>query len=210
MIKQSLIFLLVFSSSVVQSQSVEHFGLKVGVVSSNSVVTASGSYYGSMYKDSRVSGSFSFFAQFLKSEFYKFEIELGYKQEGAEDKIPVTTVENPDGSGQHITLDHAYDFISLNLSFQPKFESEDISLYGIIAPTLNYMIKNRDMVIHDEEITKLVLGYIIGLGFQPKNLMKGKLFVEVKFGSSFSEYLKNEFLTAKFNTWHVTIGSYIN
>ena len=163
-----------------------------------------------MYQDSRTSGAYGIFAQFFNSDYFRFETELGYKQEGAQDKIAVTTVDNPDGNGQFVTIDHGYDFISLNLSFQPKLENKDACLYGIISPTLNYMIKNRDQIVLDNNITKFVLGYNLGLGFQPKNFLNGKLFIEAKYGSTFSKYLKGNYIEAKFNTIQISIGSYIN
>lgn len=209
--RYKIVVVLFFANSLfLNAQIISNYGLKVGVVSSKAVDLSSKVYPWNLYQSSRVSGSFSFFTQFPISKYFRFEVELGYKQEGAEDKIPVTTTENPDGTGQFVIIDHAYDFLSLNLSWQPKIETNDISLYGIISPSLNYLLKNRDQIILNDDINKLVLGYNVGLGFQPKNIINGKLFVEVKFGGSFSKYLKNYYFETKFNTLQFSIGSYIN
>ncbi|MCL4550740.1 MAG: PorT family protein [Bacteroidetes bacterium] len=195
---------------IVNAQIISNYGLKIGVVSSKASDLSSQSYYSNLYRDSRISGSFGIFAQFLSSDYLRFEMELSYKQEGAEDKIPVTTSENPDGTGQFIIVDHAYDFLSFNISLQPKYETKDICLFAIISPSLNYMLKNRDQILLTEDINKLVFGYNIGFGFQPKSFLNGNLFLEVRYGGSFSKYLKNDYLEAKFNTLQFSIGSYIN
>lgn len=195
---------------IVNAQFFSNYGLKIGVVSSKASDLSSKSYYSNLYQNSRISGSFSVFTQFLNSEYLRFEMELGYKQEGAEDKIPVTTAENPDGNGQFIIIDHAYDFLSFNISLQPKYETKDICLFAIISPSLNYMLKNRDQILLSADINKLILGYNLGLGFQLKSILNGNLFFEVKYGGSFSEYLRNDYLEAKFNTLQFSIGCYIN
>jgi hypothetical protein len=181
-----LIVLLLMSPFYLSAQLISNYGIKVGVLSSKPVEVKREE----LFQDSRVSGTFGLFAQFLNFRYCRFEFEAGYKQEGAENKVPVTTIENPDGSGDYVTFDHAYDFISLNLSFQPKLENEDICLYGIVAASLNIMTKNRDMLSYGQNVDKYVPGYNYGLGFSPKNFLNGKIFVEMKYGSSFSKYLK--------------------
>lgn len=111
------------------------------------------------------------------------ETELGYEQLGAEDKIPVTTAENPDGTGEYVIIDHGYDFLSLDVSFNPKYETDKICLYGIISPSVNYLI--IDQLILNKYTKDFLLGYNIGLGFRPKELFDGKFFCEIKYHNFF-------------------------
>jgi len=192
------------------AQFISDYGIKVGVVSSKAADLSAKAYYTNFYRNTRLSGSFGIFAQFFNSEYFRIETGLGYKQEGAEDKIPVTTAESPDGNGQFIIIDHAYDFLSLNIALQPKYEDEDICLFASISPALNYMLKNRDQILLPGDLNKFVLGYTVGAGFQPKSILNGKIFLEISYGGSFSKYLKNEYIEAKFNTLQLSVGSFIN
>lgn len=200
-----LILLPIFSNA----QIITDYGIKIGLISSKAVDIIVKNYYWDLYKDSRVSGSYGIFAQFLSSKYYRFEAELGYRQEGAEDKIPFTTSENPDGTGEFAIIDHAYDFISLNLAFQPKYENDNICLFGIISPSLNYMIKNRDQVILNDNIEKLLFGYSFGLGFQPKNILEGNLFAEFRFNNFFSKVIKNNYFESRFNSLQFSVGCFL-
>ncbi len=204
--------LLFFSVTLfLNAQFISNYGIKIGMVSSTPVDFLSGNQYiGKYYQDSRISGAFSIFTQFFSSSYLRFEMELGYKQEGAEDKITVTTVDNPDGTDQFIILDHAYDFVTFNVSVQPKYENNDVCIFLILSPSLNFMVKNRDQIFLNDDPKKLVFAYSVGIGFQPKNILNGKLFLEVKYGSSFSKYLKTDFLEGEFRTLQLNIGSYIN
>ena len=53
-------------------------------------------------------------------------------------------------------------------------------------------------------------GYNIGIGFQPKRILSGKLFIEFKYGSSFSKLMESGSLEMKFNKLQFNIGCYIN
>lgn len=202
-----LLFILPLS---VNAQVFSGYGIKIGLVSSKAEDLSTASYLSNLYHDSRVSGSYGLFAHFLDSKYFRFEAELEYKQEGAEDKIPITTAENPDGTGQFVIVDHGFDFLSFNISFQPKIETEDFCLFGIISPTLNFMLKNRDQIIWTDDINDFLFGYKAGIGFQPKNFLNGRLFAEIKYGGSFSEFIKADYLKAKFNTIQFSLGAFIN
>lgn len=208
-LKISLILFFVFMLFA-NAQVIPNYGIKIGVITSKATDVSGEGYYSNLYQDSRLGGSFSVFARFLKSKYFRFEVDLGYKQVGAEDQIPFTTPENPDGTGQFLIVDHAYDILSLNIAMQPKYENKNICLFAVISPTLNYMIKNRDQTLLDDHINELIIGYNVGAGFQPKNILSGNIFIEVKFGGSFSEFIQSDNLEAEFNTWQFNIGSYIN
>lgn len=206
--KKSLFFLL-FLPIFSYSQIISNYGIKIGFISSKAADVKVNNYYWNLYKDSRLSGSYSIFAYFLNSEYYRFEAELGYRQEGAEDKLPATTSESPDGTGEFVIIDHAYDFLSLNLALQPKYENDNICLFGIISFSFNNMLKNRDQLILNNNVEKFLLGYSFGLGLQPKNILNGKLFFEFRFNDFLFRVVKNDYFQAKFNSVQFSIGSFL-
>lgn len=201
-----LVIILLVTSVGLRAQFISNYGVKIGFISSKP--TDQGAY--KLYEDPRVSGAFSAFIQFLNAEYARFEFEAGYKQEGAEAKIPVTTLHNPDGTGDYMILDHAFDFVSLNLSVQPKIENKNICLYGILSGSLNFLVKTRDQLYSNTEIDKCIPGFNLGAGFQPKDFLNGKIFIEARYGGAFKKYLKNNFYGAKFNTIQVSLGCYLN
>ncbi len=200
-----LILLPIFSNA----QIISDYGIKIGLISSKAVDVKVENFYWNLYQDSRISGSYSIFVHFLNSEYYRFEAELGYRQEGAEDKIPVTTSESPDGTGEFVIIDHAYDFISLNLAFQPKYENDNICLFGIISFSFNNMIKNRDQLILNRNVEKFLFGYSFGLGLQPKNILTGNLFFELRFNDFLFKVVKNDYFQTRFNSFQLNIGSFL-
>jgi hypothetical protein len=72
------------------------------------------------------------------------------------------------------------------------------------------LLKNRDQVVRNKDVNDFVLGYNIGIGLQPKSILSGKLFVELKYGSSFSNLIESDYLEVKFNKLQFNIGCYIN
>jgi len=123
------------------------------------------------------------------------EAELGYEQVGAEDKIPVTTSENPDGTGEYLIMDHAYDFLSLSVAFNPEYKTNKFCFYGIISPSINFLIKNRDELILNKYVNRFILGYNIGIGFKPKNIFTGKFFFEVRYQRFLTDVIKKMILS---------------
>ncbi len=210
--KSLLIFFLL--PALIHAQSLINYGIKIGATASQSSgLKGKGmccNMYESLYKETRYGGAFSIFVQFLKSDNMRFEFDLGYRQEGAEDKLPVTSVTHPEGTGQFVIIDYVYDFLSLNLGIHPKYENDDVCIYGIISPSLNILLKFRDQLIMEDDVDKIIPGWNLGIGFQPKNLLNGNLFVELKFGSSFTKYVKSDFFETRFNTIQLSIGSFIN
>ena len=206
---KSILFLFFIFPMALSAQFISDYGIKISVISSEASIKTGSFYMAQMYKDARVSGAFGLFAHFLNSNYYRFSAELGYKQEGAEDQIAVTTWEDPDGTGEFLRLDHEFDFAYFALSFQPKIETERFSFYGIISPTINYLLKYSDAVYLKGDIDDIVFGYNVGFGFHPKTILNGKVFFEAEYGSSFSEFAENQYIGTKFNSLKFSIGGYL-
>lgn len=207
MVKQFFI-LLIAGYFISNAQTNSNYGIKVGLISSRAADIHVKNYYWNLYKESRTNGYYSIFYQFYHSNYYLLEAELGYEQVGAEDNIPVTTSENPDGTGEYLVMDHAYDFLSLNIAFNPEYETDKICFYGIISPSINFLIKNRDQLILNKYANHFILGYNVGIGFKPKSIFKGKFFFEVRYHSFLTKVINNDFISLKFSSLKFCIGSY--
>ncbi|MEG8948121.1 outer membrane beta-barrel protein [Rosettibacter firmus] len=206
--KTKILIVLLFLFTLTSAQSVTNYGIKIGVTFSKAVDIDIKNYYWNLYRNARIGSNYGFFAQIFKTDNISFVAEMGYKQIGAEDKIPVTTSENPDGTGEFITLDHAYDFLVFQISFQPEYEMQAVKFYGIFAPTFNYMIGNRDQLIMNRYVKKFLIGYNLGIGIQPKTFLNGKLFLEVNYNGFFSKVVSNDFVSMKFSSFQISIGNY--
>lgn len=96
------IFSIVFLSGLSLAQEIANYGLMVGTNISMPKLTTKNLIYQSSYRDSRLGSSIGIFTDFSFNKFLSIKLDINYSNEGAEDKIPITTFDRPDGTGDFV------------------------------------------------------------------------------------------------------------
>ena len=56
------------------------------------------------------------FADIIELSFFNIESEMSYLRKGITDKVPITSMDYPDGTGEYINIDNSLLFIYINTS----------------------------------------------------------------------------------------------
>lgn len=168
-------------------QIISDYGIKLGIGLSNQ----SWDYQGDVLQfdfDSKLGISPRLFADFLNISFFQIEGEIGYLRKGYEEKIPITTMAQPDGTGDFITTNIALDYLSVSALVKLKYELEIISPFIILGPQLNFLLnKNIEKgweVIFDR-FRNANVDLSIGVGTELKNILAIPIIFEYRFERDF-------------------------
>lgn len=171
MYKKLLIVLVIFISSIVYPQGIEHFGLKVGTTASTPIWSHDSK------SDSHVQTKWGLdigaFIEFKLVENLSFVPEIHFIQKGLRYDIPITTMEFPDGTGQFITLKPNVNYVSIPININYTFYKTSFEIYGVGGVRLDFAVdKNGDGFDYQYKQFKDVdLGANIGLGLRTKELI---------------------------------------
>lgn len=202
------LFILSFNFTLAQQQF--NYGLKIGMNLSSPKTEITNFYYSEMYRDSRLGNSIALFSEYSFNEFIKFQLEISYSNEGAEDKIPITTFEKPDGTGEFYVIDHQYDYFNSKLLFEPGLINESFDLYGIFGPSLKILVAKKDVMSYSLDSKKVVLGYSVGAGLLPKKILGEKVFIEFIFNDTFGNLISTRDFKLKFTSLQLNLGCNVN
>lgn len=180
-----IIFLIAFAFNI-DAQIITNYGLKLGMGISNQ----SWDYQADINSDfdNKVGISPRIFLSFLNIPFFQLQAELGYLQKGFEDKIPITTIVQPDGTGEFITVNNRLNYLSFSALAKLKYENEILTPYIIIGPQLNVLLsKNIEKgweVVFDS-FKENNIGLSIGVGTEIKNVLPISILLEYRYESDF-------------------------
>lgn len=169
--KKFLIVLVIFISSIVYSQSFEHFGLKVGTTASSPIWSHDSK------SDSHVQTKWGLdigaFVEVGLGEDIALVPEIHFIQKGLRYDIPITTMEFPDGTGRFITLKPNVNYLSIPIDIKYTFYKSLFELYTIGGGRLDFAVdKNGDGFDYQyKEFNNVDLGVSIGAGVRTKNLI---------------------------------------
>ena len=198
--------------SIIKSQVISDYGLKFGMISSqmNVKINPYSIYVGfpsyKFYDDNRLSGTFGVFLNMFKTKYFDLQNEIKYIQEGAEDKVSVTTAQSPEGIDE-LSWDHEYNFIRYSLNLRPYYQiKNNNNIYLILGPSVNYLIKNRDDFYLHEDLKDFYYGYNLGFGFTTSGIIDKPLLLEFKYNGYFNHLADNSEIKADIKSWQINIG----
>ncbi len=208
--KYFLVLIVLFFSNLTHAQQLTNYGLKIGMNLSSAKSETTNLFYRGDYRDSRLGSSIGFFTDISLSDIFSIQFDVSYSNEGAEDKLPITTSENPDGTGDFFIWDREFDFLNTELILKPAYETEAIKFYGLIGPEMKIWLYERNLFIYGTKPKNLLLGYSVGFGFLLKEIFNGKVFIEFKFSDSFGNLISTKDFKLKLNSFQLNLGCGIN
>lgn len=177
----TVIFLSLFTINN-NCQIISGYGVKLGAGISNQFwdYEIVGSY---MDYDSKMAVSPRLFADFFNISFLQLEGEIGYLRKGFTEKLPVTTMIQPYGTGEFITTDVSLDYLSISALAKLKYEAGMISPYLILGPQLDILFNKSTLgwdVIFDK-FSNANICMSIGGGVELNNILSIPLILEYRY-----------------------------
>lgn len=205
----TLITVFFFFVGISSAQIVKNIGLKIGVNSSKVDFTVNPNDvfagFNKLFEKRRNDLSIGMFIHSFNLHYLDVETELLYNKEGAEDKILVTTTENPDGIDE-MAWDHEYDFIKLGFNLKPKISLVDTEIFLILGPSVNYLLKNRGAFYLNEKLKKIYFGYNLGFGAKLDSLLGFPVLVEIKYNDYITKLADNKRYKVEISSFQINIG----
>jgi opacity protein-like surface antigen len=155
--------------------------------------------------DNKIGISPRAFVNFLELPFFQMQAELGYLQKGFEDKVPVTTAAQPQGTGNFITVNNRLNYFLFSILAKFQYETAILSPYIIAGPQLNILLSKDIEKGWENVFDKFVetnIDLSIGVGAELKNLLPITILLEYRYERDFIDNFDSPTITIK-NYSHV-------
>ena len=181
--KITFIFLLFVFSVPSFSQSIDTYGIKLGLGLSNHKWEYNTSPSFNVNWDNNYGITARAFVDISFLSFLNVEGEIGYVPKGVKDKIPITTTSQPDGTGKYIDVNNRLNYLSISLLAKYKYNLELFTPYIIFGPEYNYLLSKQIYqgfeIIYDK-FRKNLWGFTVGVGSEIK-LLPINLLIEYRY-----------------------------
>jgi hypothetical protein len=203
------IILLIFSNICAQQKF--NYGLKFGMVSSEFSVDKkeNSTFYGDIFKEVRKGPALGLFAEYNINKAVNLDFDLLYLQKGAEDEIELTTVEQPEGTGETVSYDYQLDYIQLTACLNPKISFKRVELQGKFGLSFSVLVETKGLILF-KDADDFSTGYLFGGKIIFKDLLQRPLYIEIIKNMDFSPFFKFEPFELTNEAWMFTLGFYYN
>ena len=196
-----LILFLISLNILNYGQSIDGYGVKIGWGFTNHSWEYNPSTYGKLDWESNSGITARAFADISFLSFLNMEGEIGYAQKGAKYKIAITTISQPDGTGEYRNINNRLDYFSISLMGKVKYNLELFTPYIILGPEYNYLLSKQIAqgfeVVYDK-FKKNIFGFSAGIGSEIK-LLPVNIIVEYRYSKD---------LTNNYNSSTIDIKNY--
>ena len=204
-----LIPLAIISTS--QAQIIRAYGFKIGATSSSQVWDYTIDWLSDFdfTPETRWGINVGVFSEFFNIPYFSLVTELNYIQKGMKEDVPVTTVTNPDGTGEYITWDTRVDYLNLSALGKLRLELNLFIPYILLGPKIDFEINQEHSLgsadIVEENFNEVMYGLKIGIGSEVK-LSTINILAEILYDYNFNDLYENENLTVTSDSFDFRIG----
>lgn len=210
--KEWLMLVLLFVVSCAQAQIIRGYGLKFGTTISNQeweYSQASGFSNSSFDTDNRIGFNIGIFSEFLDIPFISIVTEVNYIQKGMKKELPVTTINQPYGTGEFVTWNTRIDYLNFSAFGKLRFNIGLFAPYVLIGPKIDFEFNKINSLgtVNDveENFNKNRFGFKVGIGTEIK-LLSLNLLAEILYNKDFNELFENENLKVNSNSFDLRVG----
>ena len=204
--KRLIIFfsILFLTTSIMVSQTINNYGIKVGYVNSNQVYTNK-----DINESTKRKSGFSFSAFIDLFNFYGISIspEIKYIQKGVGLEMVLTGPDSPEPIGKRI--DYVYhNYLSIPISLVYKISSGFGQTFIKVAPRYDILLNSHDdFIVHSSyKDYKNSFGGTISLGLIPKLNIGFNAFIETSYHFDFTDVFENQYMSIKNNAFEISLG----
>jgi hypothetical protein len=208
--KNRNIILILFLVSLTYSESLAsmQFGVKMGMVSSKYEieVLSFDQTTDVVFDQTRNGPIMGIYLRFLDVSFINLESEFNYLQRGGQEKLPITTPEQPQGTGEEIVFSVQFDYFQLQLNSRPNYSFKKYNVFGIIGISVNYLLGVKNSVIPIENFKDFTFSYSLGAGIELQALSNHSFFIEFTLNSDISNIYKDLDTEFMYKTYTIRLG----
>jgi hypothetical protein len=146
------------------------------------------------------------YLRFLDFSFINFESEFNYLQRGGQEKLPITTPEQPQGTGEEILYSVQFDYLQIQLNLRPYYSLQKYNVFGIIGVSVNYLLSVKNSVIPIENLKDFTFSYSLGAGVELQVFTCNSISIEFCMNSDISNIYKDLDTEFKFKTYIIRLG----
>lgn len=203
-----IIILFTFISSS-HPQCLRSYGVKIGATIANEDWDSS-QLPTDFEPDSRWGLNLGVFTEFINIPYFSLVTELNYVQKGMiEEDIPVTTITNPDGTGEYVTWDTRVDYLNFSALGKLRLDFSLFTPYLVIGPKVDFEINLENSLGSandvEDNFNKIMYGVKLGGGTEVK-LASFSLLAEILYDYNFNDLYENENLIVTASSVDFRIG----
>jgi hypothetical protein len=184
-----------------ESQLIRDYGLKLGMASTNQNWDYSPSTSIKANSSSRQSIDAGIFVEWINVPLISILTEVHYIQKGADFKtnILVTTIADPEGTGENYTFSSKVDYLSIPLLVKIRMDNASFSPYIFAGPRFDLFLKDHSagLGIILAESKKVDVGGTFGLGVELSSLLPIHVGAEIRYSPSFQDIYSVSYLKVK-------------
>ncbi len=158
------------------------------------------------YKNTVINPKIGLYARFLDFTYLDFEAQFSFLQKGGENESEITTINQPEGTGEILISETQFDYLQFQLGIRPKRSTQNYVLYSFLFSSFDYLLRVKNIPAPKERFENIVLGYSAGIGIRFLKVFNNSLFFETGYSADISEIYKSENLTIKSRIWQVRVG----
>lgn len=203
-----LILFLILLNTLIFGQSIDGYGVKIGWGFTNHSWEYNPSIYGKLDWENNSGVTVRAFADISFSSFLNMEGEIGYAQKGAKYKIAITTITQPDGTGEYRIINNRLNYLSISLMGKVKYNLELFTPYIVLGPEYNYLLNKQIEkgfeVVYDK-FKKNIFGFSLGIGSEIK-LLSANIIVEYRYSKDLTNNYDSSTIDIKNYSHTLLIG----
>jgi len=156
---------------------------------------------------------FGLFSEFGLSNKLSIVADLGYVQKGSVEKVEITTIDQPEGTGEFVKFDSRFDFVSFSPALQFSSQMKKIRPFAFVGPRLDYYLgykSDHNLDALKDDFSNTIFGISAGIGAGYKH---GKIEVSLNLQYQYDfnhllDYISlgGQGLTIDNNTFIISLG----
>lgn len=162
----AILMLLSGAMLLAKAQGIESIGIKGGVSLSTQSTIYSGGLDNKYTADYKPGVYVVLSAELFKTKYLSLVTDLGYIQKGMQQSMPLTTPEQPEGTGEIIDVKTTFGYLTLSPMLKGFYSFGKLTPYALFGPRIDYRLhEHTDRGIESyNDGNKLIFGLTYGLG----------------------------------------------
>jgi hypothetical protein len=134
--------------------------------------------------------------------------EVHYVQKGFTFTAIVSSINQPDGTGEYLTVRPRVDYLSLPLLIKLRFDMQVVSPYVIVGPRLDLLIAKDPQGFQAvlNEFKAIDVGLSLGAGAEVPTSFLSSVLLEFRYSPTFNTSFSNAFLTVRNQSFELLLG----
>ena len=173
-----IILFTIFVISYCHTQSFSDFGVKMGILSSKfeqKLLIQNGGTV-TILDDARIGPTIGLFLRYFDIDYFNIESEILYLQKGGQDKHEITTINQPDGTGEFLINDIQFDYLHFQTCIRPNYSIKSVNMYLLTGGSINYLLGLKGGFKPKSDFKNFGFGYSVGIGIEFLNSLDLFLF----------------------------------